>query len=101
MDLKYYFDFEKCWDEIIGGYKDDDVFDDNMLEDIEDKRIASFIKNQIQLYPDECEISGNNILFCFSLEYATANELNNHNECITISIGYDWHNEDFTHYGKQ
>jgi hypothetical protein len=101
MDLKYFFDFEKCWNEILGEYKEDEAFDQDMLDDIEDKRIVNFIKNQIPINDEGCEISGDFIIFCFSKEFQTANESNNQNEYSTVYIEFDYTSERFTHYEQE
>jgi len=77
--LRYFFDFEKCWTEIIGDYKfeDDGLFDIELMDDIEDKQIVNFIMNQIPMHNEECGINNGVLMFCFSEEYQTANESNN------------------------
>ena len=91
------------WEEIMLDFKfeDNDTFDIELMDDIEDKRISNFILNQIPIYLDECDIANDTIIFSFMEEYQTANESNNQNEYLSITITYDLKTECFSNYEQE
>ena len=107
MDLKYFFDFKKAWDEITNEYKEDDVFSDDMLDCIENERIRNFIKSpDLSLNIEECDLLGSDtggifITFCFSEEHQTANESNPQNETTVVFIEYFTDTNGFTNYQRE
>lgn len=95
-NIDQWFDFEKALDHLKEQFLCFDI--DDFMYDAEKKAVDFFNGEMLPLYIDECELRENGILFNFSEEYQTANESDNSNEYISVTVFYNFKEESITSY---